>query len=840
LRRWQLNNTHPIALTIAADARLTETNYLDDQSWRLQLGSGDEAALAFQTQYGGRAGLVSLVPMWTIGRRILFEAQAYHEAPSVISFAPGYLRVSAIPIPNLIIEFEFWVAASHAVTGSYRLTNTSDESLSIRADLYTHAIVQRQEVQVAVLTLASEETALYLGKLANIDPVVMVEGGTMGVGADGHLAPKVGQDINVPPGETVVLRWAHAALGGKANSIRSARHWFSQDIDAAREAIETGDSVLPHITTGNTNQDAAIAFAVQQAASALMSPTEDANYPTFVAGREPLTGYSASGDGSDYLRTWRGQPSPTAYLLTQALASAAPQAAEGILRNYAVNADEDGFIPWAPGAGGGGRDDLALPILARMAWRIYNHTHNRDFIEAVFPALHNFFLRWFATDADRDGDGVPEWTDVAQTGYAGWPQFTGGGVDISTVEGPGLIAYLLSEAHHLAQMAFLLEDADAEANIQARIEELDAVLSEMWDGEAFTYRDRDTHITTSRQSILDGARADEPQLVAFTPEAPSRVVIEPVGGASNKPSFSVTISGQDADGDALTETLDADAFLWTYGRGSATTRGVFSVVDTIEAEGLSRVFRLNAHTTGLVSNDVHTLLPLITGALTDGQVAQLVEQLKASLLQPNGISMYPTPDAPNEEESGVWVFWNTLICEALFVSGYGELATDILRRLLRVQTATLREHGVFTTFYDQNDARGMGTRLDLSGIVPVHLLMMSFGLHIRADGTVIVGEGFAWGDAVSVTQMGIQIERNTEETSVTFPDGASQKVQKGRAATIHPPEGFKRPSLSLSLPAEPAIQPTTPSKTPIQIEVEIEPDSSETPQTPPPDNPSTT
>ena len=63
------------------------TDYCDDQAWTARLGQRDEAAIAFQTQYGGRAGLVSLVPMWRIGERMVYQAQAYAEPTYILTHA---------------------------------------------------------------------------------------------------------------------------------------------------------------------------------------------------------------------------------------------------------------------------------------------------------------------------------------------------------------------------------------------------------------------------------------------------------------------------------------------------------------------------------------------------------------------------------------------------------------------------------------------------------------------------------------------------------------------------------------------------------------------------------
>ena len=44
MSRWQLTPNSPLALQLAADARLSQTDYFDDQVWELALGSTGNAS----------------------------------------------------------------------------------------------------------------------------------------------------------------------------------------------------------------------------------------------------------------------------------------------------------------------------------------------------------------------------------------------------------------------------------------------------------------------------------------------------------------------------------------------------------------------------------------------------------------------------------------------------------------------------------------------------------------------------------------------------------------------------------------------------------------------------
>lgn len=821
MRRWQLDFKKPLSLVLAADARLSQTDYTDDQSWQLLLGQGDDSALTLQTQYGGRVGLASVVPIWRHDNRSIYQAQAYHSAPIVTAFAPGYLRVAVGLLPDLDVIADYWVADSHTVTGQFTLVNYGSHDVSLRLDLYGHVVVRNQEQQISILTLQDGTNALYLGKFDKVDPVVMVQGGAADVAPDGRTSARVGRALSVPAGGQQVVRWAHAGLPDMLNSVRRARYWLDIDWAEIQSNIEQAAQAIPQIETGHTDWDATIAFAYQQIVQSVLRATDHLPHPSFVSAREPANGYSRAGDGSDYIRAWSGQTPTAAYLVASSLASIMPDVAQGILRNYITMQQDDGFIDWSPGLGGQRSDMLAMPLLARTAWNIYTVIQDDDFVREVFPALNKFLQRWFENDVNADGDDIPEWQSMSQTGYPGWRLFNGG-VDIALTESPDMVTYLLSEVNALLEMALLVGDGEAQSALNDRQAALKVALDDLWRDGRFVYRDRDTHATPAGALILDKAKADEEHILALPLDDPSRLVITVMGGTNHKPRMTVAVHGRDTDGGEIRETLDADGFAWMYGSGTVTTQTVFSQVDRIVPTGLSRVYRISVRSMDLNDTDMNAVLPLWSRALTDEQASAVVQQAWDELLMANGLALFPESDEPGADESGVWVFWNALICEGLLVHGYHKQAVDLLKRLLRVQAATLRETGRFTAFYHADDMHGMGKRMDIGGVVPLHLLMRAFGVTIQPDGGVRVAAEFAWGETVTIRQYGVIVERNPNETRVTLSDDETITVPAGTAQDISPAQPITTAAPQMDLPEKPPLVSDEPAPAPVKIQVEIE------------------
>jgi hypothetical protein len=132
----------------------------------------------------------------------------------------------------------------------------------------------------------------------------------------------------------------------------------------------------------------------------------------------------------------------------------------------------------------------------------------------------------------------------------------------------------------------------------------------------------------------------------------------------------------------------------------------------------------------------------------------------------------PNFDPSNAEGSGgIWPFWTTLMGEALIEAGHMDKATDLLKRLLKVQIETLKHQRHFTEFYHSDELTGLGEPGHLDGIIPLHFLLRVIGIRIISGGKVWIGGKFVWGQPITVTQHGVVVRRSREGTHITFPSG---------------------------------------------------------------------
>jgi len=807
LRRWQLDSTSPFSLQIAADARLSQTDYADDQTWEVMLGAGEAPALALQTRYGGRAGLASIVPMWLHDGRVIYQTQAYPKPPVVTAFAPGYVRLEAALTLQVAVQAEYWVMASHAVGARYTLANADSAPVEIQLDLLGFVGSGGQEQKLRVISLPNGGRALSLGQVGNLFPIVILEGATTSPETT-PSGSKISRGIMVEGRKKLAVRWVHAGLTDPSASIALAEKWLGQNWDTAFQQIEAAAQAIPTIETGNADWDATIAFSYHQLMQAFLKPTASLPHASFVGARQPERGFSPRGGGNDHDRVWSGQAPTLAYPTALGIASIDSTLAQGIIRNYLAVQQPDGWIDWKPGLGGQRQGLLCLPLLARLAWGIFQYTEDAAFLREVFPKLVLFFERRLKPDLDADGDGLPEWQSESQTGYVFTPTFAswqgwGQGADIRLVESPDLAAYLLSEAKSLREMAYYLRDSAHQSRLDEQITRLQHALDGLWnaDEKRYAYRDRDTHTRSSSLNIFQDARGTDEMIPAEKITPPNRLIMRVSGGMDLTPRMTVRLAGFNHDGQEVNEEATAEQFVWSHGHGVFTSRTVFSQIDRITFGGLSRVYRVDVQTVDLTRTDIGSFIPLWSVGISAERAADLITLLTdpARFWRPSGLTMTPANDAnydPSNADGsgGTWPFWLTLMGEGFIEYGSYPAAYEILKKLLNVQVNVLKEKKVFSEYYHSDAPIGLGESGHVGGIVPVHLLLRVIGVRVISQAKVWVGGSFVWEQPVTIRQHGVTIRRTSEGAHIQFPSGYQTEVKGETWQEVIDPQPTKPPS----------------------------------------------
>jgi hypothetical protein len=140
--------------------------------------------------------------------------------------------------------------------------------------------------------------------------------------------------------------------------------------------------------------------------------------------------------------------------------------------------------------------DCYAPIASWTLLKTWRMSGVRPDLAAIYPLLDSFHQRWFQV-ADRDGDGIPEWTNSGNPAddsplydrYA--PKPGAGCFPIPPFLSVNLLSYLLMDARCLAEFAADLGLTADIARHRAQAERLERVLLErMWDPDALMFWDR--------------------------------------------------------------------------------------------------------------------------------------------------------------------------------------------------------------------------------------------------------------------------------------------------------------------------------------------------------------
>src|SRR5574342_895873 len=367
MRDWSLAPGDPLYLTLAADARLSIPDYLNDHIWELALGGGEPSALALRTTFGLRAKSMRLFFRFSEANKAVSDPAAFVLLPTIRRFYPNFLVVEYSPLPSIDVSTEYWVPQSNAVSGRVSVANRSNATRKIRLELCALlSPIGGQSMTATQISLVNVLT----GQTGGLCPVLFMTGGPA-PGSGPY--PALFLDLDLGPGATRQLTFTQAATDELQKSFELARQTAARPWEAERARLELlNKSQTIYVRTGDKEWDAAFAFSQSAALGLFFPPNVHLPQPSIVSARGPDNGYSPRGDGTDYPASWNGQSPFDAYYLAEVLP--ASPAAQDLLKNFLAIQNEDGSIDGKPGLAGQRGRYLAAPMLASLALKLYGRT----------------------------------------------------------------------------------------------------------------------------------------------------------------------------------------------------------------------------------------------------------------------------------------------------------------------------------------------------------------------------------------------------------------------------------------------------------------------------------
>ena len=779
MRTWSLGPNDPLSLTLAADSRLGETSYTNDQIWQINLKEGKPPALSVETTFGLRARSMRLFPRFIFQDMEIISPDQFYRPARLTTFFPNYLSFSFFPSKGLHVQAEYWIPESQVITGRLIFHNQADQDINFHfewvgfLDPMPNGESMRYESHGMIHILE--------GKTSDLVPVCVMTGGPEpGRGP----YPALSIPCGLSTGERWQCRWALAALNSKEDSLALARQSTARNWEAetARIELENNRQML-EITTGNPEWDAAFTFTQIAAYGLFLHHDGGLPNPSFVLNRQPDQGYAMRENGSDLPYAWSGQTVLNSYYLSSLLLPGGIDLMKGVLENFLSVQTEQGIIDWKPGMGGQRSHQLAQPILSVLALEIFEYTKDKTWLSSLYPGLFAFLSMWFSAEHDQDQDGYPEWEHPLQTGLEESPMYDywntdSEGITISTLESPSLAAFLYRECAALKQIANHISQNDDQDWIQSKMETLHKKLSEAWSSreKIFRYRDYKNH-STNKGTLLRTIKGQTETNFQRAFKTPQRLNF--VFNFQNETTRPITIqiSGTNESG-PLNEKISANQIIWANDAARSTSAHLFTGLEKIIITGLYKKDICQIKTVGYSKEDLSLLLPLWADMLEPDQAKILIEKK----LLPNFVKKYGIPICPDHRNypkntEKVSLLWNHLIGEGLLNYGYRKEAARLVTHAMKAVVASLKTHHSFYQYYNAYHTYGTGERNNLEGLAPIGLFLKTLGLKKLSREEIII-EGlnpYPW--PVTIGYQGLKITFHKKGAAITFPTGQTATVK---------------------------------------------------------------
>jgi hypothetical protein len=777
MREFDLKSGDPLALTIAADPRFVQTNYVNDQIWELKLSGGEPAALALETTYGLRVRSMRLFPRFVEGNNAITDPNQFSSPPTLRRFYPNLLEIVFSPFPDIEVVLHYWAVRSEAVSGRIQVTSLGSTPREFR--LEWSALLNPPEGNQLMVADEINSVPVLTGSGDGLTPVVFITGGAI---AESSPFPALVLGLDLAPGKSRTLTWCHAACPTKEESYQLIQQIIQSNWEAAITRMELLNSAQVEVYTGDPHWDAAFALSQKTALGLFISADESLQHSTFVSARNPHNGYSLRGDGTDYGPLWQGQSILDTYYLADIILPVEPELVKGLIMNFLSTQSDNGEIDGKPGLAGYRSNRLAAPLLATLSLKYYQQTSEHAFLDQILDPLVAFFFSWFTPSHDRDKDGIPEWDHPLQAGIEDHPVFSrwhpwAQGVDITTVESPSLSSFLFRECLSLIKIAKILKKEDILLKLKPHADNLSNAVESAWDPRktSYQYRDRDSHGSSVRKKLGE-LRGEGVIEIHQKFVQPVRLVVSINTSHETTRRARVFVHGTSTSGSHRVDRIPGEKFLWFPQWGTITSDANYVALEYIEIHGVGKDDQIKVHTAGINLQDLTNLFPLWAGIPEKDRAGRMIARTLKNpgrFWQRFGLTSCITNGRRSESDicQRSNLFWCLLIGEGLLAYGQRTDAAELVSRLMEGIIQSLKKESCFRQQYDAVTGQGFGEGNAVTGLAPLGLFLNTLGIHLISPIKVRV-EGynpFPW--PVTIKYRGMTVLRGKEKTQVIFPDG---------------------------------------------------------------------
>ena len=761
-------------ITLAADARCEPIDLTNDQVWELTIQSGEPQALGIQTTYGLRARLMRIFPQFNLNGDVLTNPGLFFRRPQVTQCFPNYIKIGYSPFSGLDVINEFWVPTSQTIACRTIISNTRVVPLQLNLE-WVVLLIPMGDGQGMTLVMNGNQPILQ-GRTSGLEPVFWHDGS---IHHSLQHFPSLGTNLELSPGGSYLGTWVNASLPEYQSSLELAMRITARPWDAEIAHIELiNASQLVEIETGEPDWNTTFGLSQKTAFSFLVGKSSRFPSSPALLTRRMDQGYSPRRNGSGLDSRWVLKSPLDLYYLASLILPGGCEYIQDALIQMLVNTLQSEVKNGHPSENRG-RKAMGIPILACLAWKVYEINRDKSFLAEVIPKLISFIEAWFEPDNDQDGDGFPESEGTLLPDSR--PSFARNRASgNSFVESPGVGAFLVNEIEFISRMGKELNQVSDTLNLQQKAVALQKEIEHTWDRSSTTYRhrDRDSHLSNRGRSLAASTGPGIISIDKYFPK-PQRICVQIETQGNAALHSSAIIKGTAPSGDEVEEVFSTN-IRWISQQAQLVTSNVFLRIKSVEVRDIAAADRVRVDVVDYSHQDISLLLPLWARIPDARRAENLIRKTITNpdrYFLPFGIPIFPgkhqKSTLPIQEVSLVW---NQLVCEGLLAYGYREQAAQVFFRLMAGIILSLEKRGAFSNSFDAKTGKTSGEQNNLSGLAPCGLFLDILGVKIISPFSVIITDfnPFPW--LITVKYRGLKVIRQIKQTQIIFPDGQSTTV----------------------------------------------------------------
>ena len=243
----------------------------------------------------------------------------------------------------------------------------------------------------------------------------------------------------------------------------------------------------------------------------------------------------------------------------------------------------------------------------------------------------------------------------------------------------------------------------------------------------------------------------------------------------------------------ISERLGAADFLLGSGRAAATTRKLFTHLNSVRVDGLSDQDQVVLQVMDFGREDISLFLPLWAGIPQAERARRMVQEV---LFTPErfgrqyGIPASAAPSRLGEDpevdavRQAVRLPWNQLVGEGLLAYGLRQEAARLIGNNMSAIIRNLKTQRAFSSALHAANGAPLGERNSAPGLPPLGLFLQVLGVRIESPERVALSgkNPFPW--PVTVQYRGLRVTRELECTRIVFPDGRAAMIDDPADVTV--------------------------------------------------------